>query len=450
MGKYFGTDGFRGEANVTLTVEHAYKVGRFLGWYFGKDKEEKCRVVIGKDTRRSSYMFEYSLVAGLTASGADVYLLHVTTTPSVSYVARTEDFDCGIMISASHNPYYDNGIKLINSKGEKMDEETILKVEDYIDGKLEIPFAVKDDIGCTVDYAAGRNRYIGYLISLATRSYKNMKVGLDCANGSAWMIAKSVFDALGAKTYVINAEPNGLNINTNAGSTHIEVLQSFVKENNLDVGFSFDGDADRCIAVDDTGAVIDGDLILYVCGTYMKERGMLHNNTIVTTVMSNFGLYKALEAVDIQYEKTAVGDKYVYENMVKNGHRIGGEQSGHIIFSKYANTGDGILTAIKVMEVILEKKMPLSKLASPVKIYPQVLKNVRVKSKPEAQNDADVQAAVQSVAEKLGDTGRILVRESGTEPLIRVMVEAETMEECEKHVDSVIAVIREKGHCVEE
>lgn len=448
MGKYFGTDGFRGEANVDLTVEHAFKVGRYLGWYFGK--EHKARVVIGKDTRRSSYMFEYALVAGLTASGADAYLLHVTTTPSVAYVVRTEDFDCGIMISASHNPYYDNGIKLINSKGEKMDEETILKVEDYIDGKLEIPFAVKDDIGCTVDYAAGRNRYIGYLISLATRSYKNMKVGLDCANGSAWMIAKSVFDALGAKTYVINAEPNGLNINTNAGSTHIEVLQSFVKENNLDVGFAFDGDADRCIAVDDTGAVIDGDLILYVCGTYMKERGMLHNNTIVTTVMSNFGLYKALEAVDIQYEKTAVGDKYVYENMVKNGHRIGGEQSGHIIFSKYANTGDGILTAIKIMEVILEKKMPLSKLASPVKIYPQVLKNVRVTSKPEAQNDPDVQAAVQSVADSLGDTGRILVRESGTEPLIRVMVEAETMEECERYVDAVIDVIREKGHCVED
>ena len=424
MGKYFGTDGFRGEANVTLTVEHAYKVGRFLGWYFGKDKEDKCRVVIGKDTRRSSYMFEYSLVAGLTASGADAYLLHVTTTPSVSYVARTEDFDCGIMISASHNPYYDNGIKLINSKGEKMDEETILKVEDYIDGKVEVPFAVKDEIGCTVDYAAGRNRYIGYLISLATRSYKNMKVGLDCANGSAWMIAKSVFDALGAKTYVINAEPNGLNINTNAGST-------------------------RCIAVDENGKVIDGDLILYVCGTYMKERGTLHNNTIVTTVMSNFGLYKALDREGISYEKTAVGDKYVYENMVKNGHRIGGEQSGHIIFSKYANTGDGILTAIKIMEVILEKKMPLSKLASPVKIYPQVLKNVRVKSKPEAQNDADVQAAVQSVADSLGDTGRILVRESGTEPVIRVMVEAETMEECEKYVDSVIAVIKEKGHCVE-
>ena len=449
MGKYFGTDGFRGEANVTLTVEHAYKVGRFLGSYFGKDKEDKCRVVIGKDTRRSSYMFEYSLVAGLTASGADAYLLHVTTTPSVSYVARTEDFDCGIMISASHNPYYDNGIKLINSKGEKMDEETILKVEDYIDGKVEVPFAVKDEIGCTVDYAAGRNRYIGYLISLATRTYKNMKVGLDCANGSAWMIAKSVFDALGAKTYVINAEPNGLNINTNAGSTHIEVLQSFVKENQLDVGFAFDGDADRCIAVDENGKVIDGDLILYVCGTYMKERGTLHNNTIVTTVMSNFGLYKALDREGISYEKTAVGDKYVYENMVKNGHRIGGEQSGHIIFLDHATTGDGILTAIKIMEVILEKKMPLSKLASPVKIYPQVLKNVRVKSKPEAQNDADVQAAVQSVADSLGDTGRILVRESGTEPVIRVMVEAETMEECEKYVDSVIAVIKEKGHCVE-
>ena len=449
MGKYFGTDGFRGEANVTLTVEHAYKVGRFLGWYYGKDKKERCRVVIGKDTRRSSYMFEYSLVSGLTASGEDVYLLHVTTTPSVSYVARTEDFDCGIMISASHNPYYDNGIKLINSKGEKMDEETILKIEDYIDGRLEIPYAVRDNIGCTVDYAAGRNRYIGYLITLATRSYKNMRVGLDCANGSAWMIAKSVFDALGAKTYVINADPDGLNINTNAGSTHINVLQDYVKEHQLDVGFAFDGDADRCIAVDDTGAVIDGDLILYVCGTYMKERGMLHNNTIVTTVMSNFGLYKALDKAGISYEKTAVGDKYVYENMVKNGHRIGGEQSGHIIFSKYANTGDGILTAIKIMEVILEKKMPLSKLASPVKIYPQVLKNVRVKSKPEAQNDPDVQAAVQSVADSLGDTGRILVRESGTEPLIRVMVEAETMEECEKYVDSVIAVIKEKGHCVE-
>lgn len=447
MGKYFGTDGFRGEANVDLTVEHAYQVGRFLGWYYGKDKKEKCKVVIGKDTRRSSYMFEYSLVAGLTASGADVYLLHVTTTPSVSYVVRTEDFDCGIMISASHNPYYDNGIKLINSKGEKMDEETILKVEDYIDGKIEVQMAVRDQIGCTVDYSAGRNRYIGYLISLATRSYKNIKVGLDCANGSSWMIAKSVFDALGAKTYVINAEPDGLNINMNAGSTHIEVLQNFVKENQLDVGFAFDGDADRCIAVDENGNIVDGDLILYVYGRYLKEKGALRNNTVVTTIMSNFGLYKAFDELGIDYEKTQVGDKYVYENMVKNGHRIGGEQSGHIIFSKYATTGDGILTAIKMMEVMLEKKSSLATLTSPVRIYPQVLKNIRVKSKPEAQNDADVQAAVKQVAETLGSTGRILVRESGTEPVIRVMVEAETEKECEKYVDSVIDVIKEKGHC---
>ena len=434
MGRYFGTDGFRGEANKNLTVEHAYKVGRFIGWYYHQITGKKCKVVIGKDTRRSSYMLEYSLVAGLTASGADAYLLHVTTTPSVSYVTRTEDFDCGIMISASHNPFYDNGIKLINGNGEKMDEKTISYIEDYIDGKLnlfgeemeDVPFAVREEIGCTVDYAAGRNRYVGYLISLATYSYKNVRVGLDCANGSAWMIAKSVFDALGAKTYVINAEPDGTNINNHAGSTHIEVLQKFVKDNNLDVGFAYDGDADRCIAVDEKGNVIDGDLILYIYGKYMKERGKLLNNTVVTTIMSNFGLYKAFDEAGINYEKTAVGDKYVYENMVQNGHRIGGEQSGHIIFSKYATTGDGILTSMKMMEVMLAKKLPLSKLAEPVTIYPQVLKNVRVKSKPEAQNDADVQQAVAKVAEALGDTGRILVRESGTEPVIRVMVEAET------------------------
>ena len=411
-------------------------------------------MVIGKDTRRSSYMFEYSLVAGLTASGADAYLLHVTTTPSVSYVTRTEDFDCGIMISASHNPFYDNGIKLINGNGEKMDEKTISYIEDYIDGKLnlfgeemtDVPFAVREEIGCTVDYAAGRNRYVGYLISLATYSYKNMRVGLDCANGSSWMIAKSVFDALGAKTYVINAEPDGTNINNHAGSTHIEVLQKFVKDNNLDVGFAYDGDADRCIAVDEKGNVVDGDLILYIYGKYMKERGKLLNNTVVTTIMSNFGLYKAFDEAGINYEKTAVGDKYVYENMVQNGHRIGGEQSGHIIFSKYATTGDGILTSMKMMEVILAKKLPLSKLAEPVTIYPQVLKNVRVKSKPEAQNDLDVQEAVAKVAEMLGDTGRILVRESGTEPVIRVMVEAETESLCEKYVDQVIDVIKSKGH----
>lgn len=454
MGRYFGTDGFRGEANKNLTVEHAYKVGRFIGWYYHQMTGKKCKVVIGKDTRRSSYMFEYSLVAGLTASGADAYLLHVTTTPSVSYVTRTEDFDCGIMISASHNPFYDNGIKLINGNGEKMDEKTISYIEDYIDGKLnlfgeemtDVPFAVREEIGCTVDYAAGRNRYVGYLISLATYSYKNMRVGLDCANGSSWMIAKSVFDALGAKTYVINAEPDGTNINNHAGSTHIEVLQKFVKDNNLDVGFAYDGDADRCIAVDEKGNVVDGDLILYIYGKYMKERGKLLNNTVVTTIMSNFGLYKAFDEAGINYEKTAVGDKYVYENMVQNGHRIGGEQSGHIIFSKYATTGDGILTSMKMMEVMLAKKLPLSKLAEPVTIYPQVLKNVRVKSKPEAQNDPDVQEAVAKVAEMLGDTGRILVRESGTEPVIRVMVEAETESLCEKYVDQVIDVIKSKGH----
>ena len=449
MGKYFGTDGFRGEANKTLTAEHAYKIGRFLGWYYGRNKEEgeKCKIVIGKDTRLSSYMFEYALVSGLTASGAEAYLLHVTTTPSVSYVVRTEDFDCGIMISASHNPYYDNGIKLINSNGEKMDEETILKIEAYIDGLSgEIPFAVRDQIGRTVDYAMGRNRYIGYLISLATRSYKNKKVGLDCANGSSWMIAKSVFDALGAKTYVINNEPDGTNINTNCGSTHIEGLQKLVKEKGLDVGFAFDGDADRCLCVDENGNVINGDMIIYIYGCYLKERGKLAGNKVVTTVMSNFGLYKALDDAGIEYEKTAVGDKYVYENMSANGYRVGGEQSGHIIFRKYATTGDGILTAIKMMEVMLEKKKTLAELAAPVPVYPQVLKNIRVTDKAAAQNDPDVQAAVKAVGEKLGSDGRILVRESGTEPLVRVMVEAGEEALCEKYVDEVIDVIVKKGY----
>ena len=447
MGRYFGTDGFRGEANVTLTVEHAFKVGRFLGWYYGKKQGKRAKVIIGKDTRRSSYMLEDALSCGLTASGADVYLLHVTTTPSVAYVTRTEEFDCGVMISASHNPYYDNGIKLINSKGEKMDEGTIADVEAYLDGEVdEVPYATRDELGQTTDYSAGRNRYVGYLISLATRSYRGVRVGLDCANGSSWMLAKNVFNALGAKTYVIHDEPDGLNINLDCGSTHIDALREFVLAKHLDIGFAFDGDADRCIAVDEKGNVVDGDLIMYLCACYMKERGQLLGNTVVTTVMSNFGLYKALDAAGIDYEKTAVGDKYVYENMVKNHFRIGGEQSGHIIFSQYATTGDGILTAIKVMEVLMEKKMPLSELASPVRIYPQVLKNIKVRSKPEAQNDPDVQAAVAAVAEKLGDTGRILVRESGTEPVIRVMVEADTEEICNEYVDSVLEVIRSTGH----
>ncbi len=450
MGKYFGTDGFRGEANVTLTVEDAYKVGRFLGWYYGKKKpEEKCRVVIGKDTRRSSYMFEYSLVAGLTASGADAYLLHVTTTPSVSYVVRTEEFSCGIMISASHNPFYDNGIKVINEKGEKLEEEVITEIEKYLDGEMgEIPYAVRDQIGRTVDYAAGRNRYIGYLISIATRSFKNKKVGLDCANGSASAIAKNVFDALGAETHVIHNNPDGVNINTNCGSTHIEGLQKYVVENGLDVGFAYDGDADRCLAVDGEGNLVDGDKIMYICGKYMKEQRSLVNNTVVTTIMSNFGLYKALEREGISFEKTAVGDKYVYENMSQNGHCLGGEQSGHIIFSKHATTGDGILTSLKIMEVMLEKKESLKKLADEVEIYPQVLKNVRVHDKKTAQDDPDVQAEVRKVSDALGDTGRILLRQSGTEPVVRVMVEAETDAICEKYVDQVIEVMKAKGHVI--
>lgn len=448
MGKYFGTDGFRGEANVNLTVDHAFKVGRFLGWYYGRNHGSgKAKVVIGKDTRRSSYMFEYSLVAGLTASGADVYLLHVTTTPSVSYVARTEDFDCGIMISASHNPFYDNGIKLINDKGEKIREDVIDEIEKYLDGELgEIPYATKEKIGCTVDYTAGRNRYMGYLMSLAIYSFRGIRVGIDAANGSAWTLAKSIFDALGAKTYVINAEPDGTNINNNCGSTHIEGLRSLVKREHLDVGFAFDGDADRCLCVDENGNVINGDHIIYIYGCYMKERGKLVDNKVVTTVMSNFGLYKALDAVGIEYEKTAVGDKYVYECMSNNGYRLGGEQSGHIIFSKYATTGDGIITALKMMEVMLAKKKTLSQLAYPITIYPQVLKNIRVTDKTRAQNDPDVKAAVEKVAEALGDNGRILVRESGTEPLVRVMVEADTLETCEKYVDTVINVIKAKGY----
>ena len=449
MGKYFGTDGFRGEANKNLTADHAYKIGRFLGWYYGELKKQSsddtpARIVIGKDTRRSSYMFEYSLVGGLVASGADAYLLHVTTTPSVAYVARVDEFDCGIMISASHNPYYDNGIKLINGNGEKMDEDTISLVEAYLDGKLnvfgkdyaEIPYAHRDRIGCTVDYVSGRNRYVGYLISLGVYSFKGMKVGLDCANGSSWNIAKAVFDALGAKTYVINADPNGTNINTDAGSTHIEGLQKFVVEKGLDVGFAYDGDADRCLCVDEKGNVVDGDAILYVYGRYMKEREKLITNTVVTTVMSNFGLYKAFDELGIGYAKTAVGDKYVC--------RLGGEQSGHIIFSKYASTGDGILTSLKMMEVMMAKKMKMSQLTEDLHIYPQVLVNVKVKDKAVTQADKDVQDAVKKVVDALGDTGRILVRESGTEPLIRVMVEAETEEICRKHVDNVVSVIKEK------
>ena len=446
MGKYFGTDGFRGEANKNLTVEHAFKIGRYLGWHFGQN--HKAKVVIGKDTRRSSYMFESALCAGLTASGADAYLLHVTSTPSVSYVARADDFDCGIMISASHNPYYDYGIKLINSNGEKMDEQLLDAIEAYIDDGTDLPYAEREKIGRTVDYAAGRNRYIGYLISLATRSYKDYRIGLDCANGSTWQMAKSVFDALGADTYVINNHPDGLNINVDCGSTHIERLRDFVLQNRLDVGFAFDGDADRCLAVDEKGNVVNGDHILYVCAKYMMERGTFGNSKVVTTIMSNMGLYKALDALGIGYEKTAVGDKYVAENMRQNGHLIGGEQSGHIIFGRLANTGDGILTAIKVMETITETKQPLSVLASGMTMYPQKLKNVVVTDKDETLNCAEVKAAVAKVEADLGDEGRVVLRKSGTEPLLRVMVEAGTQELCEQKVDEIIAAMQAAGKLI--
>ena len=443
MGKYFGTDGFRGEAGKNLTVEHAFRIGRYLGWYYGG--EHRPTVVIGKDTRRSSYMFESALCAGLTASGADAYLLHVTSTPSVSYVTRADDFDCGIMISASHNPFYDNGIKLINSSGEKMEQEVLDGIEDYLDSDRELPFATGDRIGCTVDYAAGRNRYIGYLISLATRSYKNRRVGLDCANGSTWMMAKAVFDALGADTYVIGNRPDGLNINVDCGSTHIETLRRFVIENKLDVGFAFDGDADRCLAVDEKGEIVNGDHIMYIYAKYLKDRDRLENSKVVTTVMSNLGLYKALDALGIGYEKTPVGDKYVAENMRQHGHLIGGEQSGHIIFGRLANTGDGILTAIKMMEVIIESKQSLSELKAGMTMYPQVLKNVVVTDKEETLNCPAVQAAVRKAEEELGENGRILLRKSGTEPLLRVMAEATTQELCEEKVDAIIDAMRTAG-----
>lgn len=437
MGKYFGTDGFRGNANVTLTVEHAYKVGRYIGYYFGKDKEY-AKVVIGKDTRRSSYMFEYALVAGLTASGAHVSLMHVTTTPSVAYITRTDNFDCGIMISASHNPYYDNGIKLINSKGYKMEKEVEDLIEKYIDGNIEeLPYATMEKVGIATDYSMGRNRYIGYLMSIPTRAFKNYKIGLDCANGASSGIAKSVFDALGAKTYVINNEPNGININNNCGSTHIEGLQKLVIDNKLDIGFAYDGDADRCLAVNSNGNVIDGDLIIYLCGKYLKDKGQLDGNKVVTTIMSNIGLYKALDEIGIGYEKTQVGDKYVNENMVTNGYVLGGEQSGHIIFSKYATTGDGLLTSLKIMETIIESKKTIDELLLPIKIYPQVLKNVSVTDKQKVLNDMNVKNKINEIENKLGNDGRVLVRPSGTEMIIRVMVEAKTEEECEKYVNQI-------------
>ena len=444
MSKYFGTDGFRGEANVDLNIEHAMKIGRFLGWYYSQN--HKGRIVLGKDTRLSSYMFEDALCAGLTASGADVYLLHVTTTPSVSYIARSEHFDCGIMISASHNAFTDNGIKLLNGYGEKMEDSVIDLVEQYLDGEpASLPYATGDKIGAVIDYSAGRNRYIGRLISLASSSYRNMRIGLDCSNGSTWQMGKNIFETLGADVTVTANHPDGTNVNRGCGSTHIENLQKLVKENHLDIGFAFDGDADRCLAVDENGDLVDGDAIMYLCARYMKNKGILGDTKVVTTIMSNFGLYKALDVLGIGYEKTAVGDKYVYENMKENGHLIGGEQSGHIIFAQHANTGDGLLTAIMVMQVVLDQKTTLSELVKDLTIYPQVLKNAKVTDKDTALNDPDVQAEIAAVTERLGADGRILVRKSGTEPVLRVMVEAGKKETCEENVNAVLAVMERKG-----
>ncbi len=460
--KYFGTDGFRGEANIDLTSMHAYKVGRFLGWYFsselaGAARTARPKIVIGKDTRRSSYMIEYSIVAGLTASGADAYMLHVTTTPSVSYVTRQDEFDCGIMITASHNPFYDNGIKIINKYGEKFDDAATSLIEAYLDGDMaalginstDLPLAVRDKIGCIVDYVAGRNRYVAYLISLASHSYKKLRIGIDSANGASWMIARAVFGALGAQTVVVGAEPDGLNVNAGCGSTHIDNLARLVREQHLDLGFSFDGDADRCIAVDENGNIVDGDAIMYILANRLKSRGMLNSNTVVATVMSNSGFFASLADIGIKCEQTAVGDRFVYECMQKNDYCLGGEQSGHIIMKKYATTGDGLLTAIMLAEELCDSKATLSKLAEPVRLYPQLMKNLRVASKDAVMNDASVLEALAEVEKLIDGRGRALLRKSGTEPVIRVMVEAESHELCEKYVDMIAQKIIDGGHCVE-
>lgn len=445
LGKYFGTDGFRGKAGVVLTADHAFMTGRFLGWYYSR--EHKAKIVIGKDTRRSSYMFESALAAGITSAGGNAYLLHVTTTPCVSYITRLDGFDCGVMISASHNPYFDNGIKLMNGNGEKMEDEVQEKIEQFIDGNGEaVPWATEDNIGQTIDYYSGRNRYIGYLTGLASHSFENCRVALDCANGSTWMIGRAVFEALGAKTYVINNTPDGINVNKGCGSTHMEGLQEYVRENKMDVGFAFDGDADRCLAVDEFGDIVDGDAIMYICGKHMKNKGLLPDDTVVTTVMSNFGLYKAFDKAGIKYEKTDVGDRYVYENMKKNDHMLGGEQSGHIIFRKYAHTGDGMITALMLMEVLIETQLPLSILAADCKRYPQVLKNVEVDDKDITLQDALVMQAVEQCTKELGNDGRVLLRKSGTEPVLRVMAEAATYKDCEKYTDLIIDAMKQSGH----
>ena len=443
--RYFGTDGFRGKANEGLDVEHAYKIGRFVGWYYGARQERKARVILGKDTRRSSYMFESALVAGLVASGADAYMLHVIPTPGVSYETLDGRFDCGIMITASHNPFTDNGIKLVNSEGYKMDEDVLERIEDYIDGKMEVPLATGDAIGCTVDYMQGRNRYIASLIASANFSLQGVKVGLDCANGAASSVAKPVFDALGADVRVISNAPDGFNINVDCGSTHIERLQRHVVEQGLDVGFAYDGDADRCLAVDERGRTVDGDLILYICGKYLHKHGRLAAGTIVPTVMSNYGLFKAFDEASLSYVTTDVGDKNVYACMRENGYSLGGEQSGHIIFGDIERTGDGIMTSLRIMEVIRAERETLSQLAAPVRLYPQQLVNVRVADKAAAMESVNVKAAVREAEEFLGGNGRVLVRASGTEPLIRVLAEAPEDALCTQANDIVVRALEPFG-----
>ncbi len=456
---YFGTDGFRGEANVVLTSDQAYKVGRFLGWYYSSPLSGctrvgyRPRIVIGKDTRRSSYMLEYAIVAGLTASGADVYMLHVTTTPSVSFVTHQDEFDCGIMITASHNPYMDNGIKVLNRYGEKLDDRTTDLIEHYLDGDMEaigietqdIPLATGESIGSIVDYASGRNRYVGYLITLASYSYKGLRIGLDCANGASWSIARNVFEALGAQTYVIGNTPNGLNINKDCGSTHIEALSRLVKEQHLDVGFAFDGDADRCLAVDERGEVVDGDKIMYILARRMKEFGSLKSNMVVTTIMSNSGLHNSFKKQGIKTMQTDVGDRYVYEAMTLGDYMLGGEQSGHIILRKYATTGDGILTAIMLTEALCASKGLFSALTEGVFLYPQEQKSVRVSDKQAALNNKAVKEEYAKINEEIGGNGRALLRASGTEPKIRIMLECETVEMCSSYIDRLYKVMKEEG-----
>ena len=450
MPKYFGTDGFRGEANVGLTFNPAYRIGRFLGWYYSKDRDaHEAKILVGKDTRLSCYMLEYALLSGIAASGADAYNMHVTTTPSVAYITKTQFFDCGIMISASHNPYFDNGIKLFSSLGDKMNDDFLLMVEEYIDRpdtEEDIPLATKDRIGKVIDYLDARIMYSGFLTTAVHTPLGGLKVVLDTANGASYALAPAVFKRLGANVTVINNSPDGTNINKNAGSTHIKGLVNKVLETGADVGFAYDGDGDRCIAVDKSGAIINGDRVMYIWATWLKSQGKLVTNTVVTTVMSNMGLYKALEEEGILYTQTKVGDRYVHEYMMEHGNIIGGEQSGHIIVNDYLNSGDGILTSLLLSEVMVKTDKTLSVLSEKMSDYPQVLVNVIVSDKNATMEDERVKDAVKEAEKKLDGKGRVLVRASGTEPVVRVMSEAKEQKDAEEAVSEVVEKLRELGY----